>query len=151
MIYFKYTIILLVFCSVLPFLNSCASTETLISNNLENIIQTGDAEWQYSDEILTADVDNGKGFIITDKSYDNFVLELDFKPDSSINSGIFIRCSKKEISPFDCYEVNIWDMHPNQKHRTGAVVEKTTPLEYIETIDRWNHLKIKCEDNHVRV
>lgn len=147
--YIKNTTILILL--VFTFVNSCANKENLISDNLDNMIEAGDAEWNYSKGILTAKVDNGKGFIISDKSYDDFVLELDFKPDSTINSGVFIRCANQEISPFDCYEVNIWDLHPNQNHRTGAIVQKTTPLKTIETIDKWNNLKIKCIDNQIKV
>jgi len=73
--------------------------------------------------------DGTGGFVMTEKSYSNFTLELEFKPDSTVNSGIYIRCKKKVLSDIDCYEVNNWDLHPQQKNRTGAIVSRTSPMK----------------------
>lgn len=95
-------------------------------------------------------VKEGAGFVMTEKEYTDFVLELEFKPDSTINSGVFIRCKNKELSFTDCYEINIWDLHPNQDNRTGAVVSRTTPMTYVETLDKWNTYKISIKENHLQ-
>ena len=72
-------------------------------------------------------------------------------PDSSINSGVFIRCKNQELSARDCYELNIWDLHPNQDFRTGAVVTRAVPSAFVETIGKWNTYKIKAQGDHLHV
>ncbi len=110
----------------------------------------GDAIWSFSNGELTGTPGKG-GFVITKDSYKNFLLELEFKPDSTINSGVFLRCQNREISPEDCYEINIWDHHPNQDFRTGSVVMKFLPLEKVETIDAWNRMSVDIKNNSIKV
>jgi hypothetical protein len=122
---------------------SCQNSEILFEENGTDWIEEGDANWNFSNNELIGEVSDEVGFIMTQNTYKDFVLELEFKPDSTINSGIFIRCKNFEISAEDCYEVNIWDLHPNQDFRTGAIVAKFKPLAIVETIDKWNTYKIK--------
>lgn len=87
---------------------------------------------------------------MTNDRYRNFELELEFFPDSSINSGVFVRCMNKELSNIDCYEMNIWDLHPDQKSRTGAIVTRASPLAIVATLGQWNTYKIICRDNRIQ-
>lgn len=111
----------------------------------------GDASWKFLNEKLIGEVVYGAGFLLTKKRYNDFILELEFKPDSTINSGVFIRCKNKDINPFNCYELNIWDLHPDQKNRTGALVARVTPLAIVETINKWNTCRIKARNKHIMV
>lgn len=128
---------------------SCTEKTDLFANEYEAWDTFGDADWTLENGELTGTVKDTVGFLMTKASYTDFILELEFKPDSTINSGIYIRCQNKEISFTDCYEINIWDLHPNQDNRTGSVVNRAKPLEIVETIDKWNSYKIKIEGNHV--
>ena len=128
-----------------------SSSETLFQENADDWFSEGDAQWKFVNGELVGSLDSGNGFVMTEKSYKDFMLELEFKPDSTINSGIFIRCKENAISNVDCYEINIWDLHPDQKNRTGAVVTRTTPLAIVETLDKWNSYKIKNEKDHLQV
>ncbi|MGI9553272.1 MAG: 3-keto-disaccharide hydrolase [Aurantibacter sp.] len=134
---------------------SCAekniSKEVLFEENGKDWFSQGDAQWKFVDGELVGSLESGTGFVMTKKSYKDFVLELEFKPDSTINSGIFIRCKENEISNIDCYEINIWDLHPDQKSRTGAVVTRSTPMAKVETLGKWNSYKIKNEKDHLQV
>ncbi len=130
---------------------SCQNSDTLFLENGKDWIQSGDAHWSFSNNILTAKVNDEVGFVMTRNTYKNFVLELEFKPDSTINSGVFIRCKNYALSAEDCYEVNIWDLHPNQDFRTGAIVTKLKPLARVETIGKWNSYKIKNVKDHLEV
>lgn len=127
------------------------SSETLFQENADDWFSEGDAQWKFVNGELVGSLDSGSGFVMTEKSYKDFVLELEFKPDSTINSGIFIRCKENAISNVDCYEINIWDLHPDQKNRTGAVVTRSTPLAIVETLNKWNSYKIKNEKDHLQV
>lgn len=141
---------LLIFVTLL--LNtSCQNSYSLFQENTDDWNIVGDAVWKFSDNELVATVKNGDGFVITKQTYNDFVLELEFNPDSTINSGVFIRCKNQEITPIDCYEINIWDLHPNQNYRTGAIVMKSVPLAKVETNYNWNTYKIKAEKNNIQI
>ncbi|WP_237701153.1 DUF1080 domain-containing protein [Maribacter sp. HTCC2170] len=131
------------------FFNNAKPAELFKKNSKECFI-SGDATWNFIDNEIVGIAKGASGFIMTKKSYKNFILELEFKPDSTVNSGIFIRCKNKELSMVDCYENNIWDLHPNQENRTGAVVNRSKPLIYVNTLDKWNTYKIKIEKNHLQ-
>ncbi len=140
---------------LLIFMVSCFETaqewNVLFSEDGDDWVANGDAEWKFVNGELVGSLDNGAGFVMTRNSYANFILELEFKPDSTINSGIFIRCKENTISNVDCYEINIWDLHPNQDSRTGAVVTRAKPLKKIETLNKWNTYKIKNYKDHLQV
>lgn len=140
---------ILVIASIVFCLSSCGQTEKMLNNNFEGWQVFGGAEWKFHENELIGNVKDSVGFVMTENTYQDFILELEFKPDSTINSGIYIRCQNKEISFTDCYEINIWDLHPNQDFRTGSVVNRATPLEYVETIGQWNSYKIQIKDDHI--
>lgn len=110
----------------------------------------GRASWKFDGDQLVGTSLGGSGFVMTNKKYQNFTLSLEFYPDAGINSGIFVRCKNKEISNKECYEMNIWDYHPDQESRTGSIVTRAKPLIDVQTIGKWNSYKITCEGNHIR-
>lgn len=140
--------------SLLPFLTSSCSGQTepepIFQENGTDYTIEGDATWRFENNELIGSVSEGAGFVMTKASYSDFMLELQFKPDSTINSGIFIRCQKRELSFEDCYEINIWDLHPKQEFRTGAVVSRFSPLKKVETLNQWNRYRIKNKENHLQ-
>ncbi len=129
---------------------SCTNSFVLFQENKKDWFVKGDANWVFTNKEWVGNIKSGFGYLVTNKSYKDFILELEFKPDSTINSGVFIRCTKLEIDPVSCFELNIWDLHPNQDFRTGAVVSKSTPLQHVETINKWNTYKIKIEKSHLK-
>ena len=118
----KTSVLLFLFVLILL---SCNQTQELFNENSEYWIAKGDANWTFSNHELVGIVKDGDGFVITKQSYKDFILDLEFHPDSTINSGVFIRCKNQDINPTDCYELNIWDLHPDQTNRTGAIVTRT--------------------------
>ncbi|MFK7812154.1 MAG: DUF1080 domain-containing protein [Maribacter sp.] len=127
-----------------------APKEILFQEGADDWTIDGDAKWKFVNDELIGTLDSGAGFVMTKKSYSDFVLELEFKPDSSINSGVFIRCKERILSHTDCYEINIWDLHPNQENRTGALVSRAKPLNKVETLDVWNTYKIKNQKDKLQ-
>lgn len=123
---------------------SCKSSSSLFIDNFNWQIG-GDAAWQFDQNQIMGESDGGAGFIMTSDTYKDFTLELEFMPDDKVNSGVFVRCESHEMSPTSCYELNIWDNHPNQELRTGAVVTKSKPLSTVMTINKWNTYKIKAK------
>lgn len=117
----------------------------------DNWFQEGEGSWSFNGDELVALVDSQEGFLMTNARFQNFILELEFHPDSTINSGVFLRCSEHIINDKHCYEVNIWDLRPEQNYRTGSIVGLSEPLAHIETIDRWNSYKMQCEGDRIQV
>ncbi len=130
---------------------SCGESYELFQKEAKDWKNYGNAEWSFSNNTLIGKVSDGDGFVMTDRSYSDFILELEFKPDRTINSGVFVRCTQKELSATDCHELNIWDLHPNQDYRTGAIVTKVIPLKRLETLNKWNTYKIKTEQHRIQV
>ena len=110
----------------------------------------GEAEWKYQGKEIVAKIDSGMSGFMTKAIYSDFELMVDFYPDSTINSGIFTRCQERVLSATDCYEFNIWDNHPNQSYRTGALVTHGPPLAHVNCIDQWNTYKIRCEGSQLK-
>ncbi|MDH5399823.1 MAG: DUF1080 domain-containing protein [Cyclobacteriaceae bacterium] len=129
---------------------ACQSPKALFQEKNDDWFAKGDADWKFLNNELVGTISNGNGLVMTRKSYGDFVLELEFHPDSTINSGVFIRCKNEELSATDCYEINIWDLNPNQDYRTGGVVLRSKPLAHVETLNQWNSYKIQCKNNHVQ-
>ena len=139
-------VVMILFISI-----SCNQSQTLFQKNTNDWDAFGDANWNFSNNELIGEIKDGAGFVMTKQSYKDFILELEFKPDSTINSGVFIRCNKEEINPTDCFELNIWDLHPDQENRTGAIVTKHPPLTLVKTINKWNTYRIKAKKNQIQV
>jgi hypothetical protein len=98
---------------------------TLIDGDkgLENWNQVGAANWHVENDAIVAD--HGKpGFLVSKQPYGDFEIRAEFWAATDTNSGVFIRCSNpKEIAGATCYEVNIWDIRPEPKYGTGAIVD----------------------------
>lgn len=112
----------------------------------------GDSAWQVQQGVIEAS-GRGDGFLVSDGEFRDFRLTLDFWVDRSTNSGVFIRCGDRgRIHPDTCYELNIWDKHPRQEARTGAIVFRAMPpLAQVQTIDRWNTLDVVARGREVEL
>ncbi|MEQ9566877.1 MAG: DUF1080 domain-containing protein, partial [Pseudomonadales bacterium] len=117
----------LLLIAVILVTTSCQKKVTLFQQDGEGWFMDGDAAWTFDNGELTGTVTDGAGFVMTDKTYKNFELELEFYPSDSINSGVFVRCEGHAITATECYEINIWDARPDPEYRTGAVVLKSAP------------------------
>lgn len=120
---------------------------------LENFNRVGDANWRAEGGAIVAD--KGKsGFLVTKSFYTDFVIRAEFWAASDTNSGIFIRASDPfKITADNAYEVNVWDIRPEPKYATGAIVnlaEVPVPLVY-KAGGRWNTLEITAQGNQLSV
>lgn len=122
----------------------------LFEENGANWFEGGDAHWEFKEKELTGTSTGAAGFVMTRESYKNFELLLEFYPDSTVNSGIFVRCAHREISNIDCYEMNIWDLHPDQKSRTGSIVTRADPIANVETLNKWNTYRLVLKGGEIK-
>lgn len=113
--------------------------------------EVGQARWNWSTsgEVIA---DAGDGFLVSKKQYSDYEMSFEFSVDASTNSGVLIHCrNPEEITPLTCYEINIWDKHPQQENRTGAIVTRVPPFMKIDTLGRWNDYRIQVSHTAVVV
>lgn len=97
--------------------------------------------------------DKQYGYLSTEKSYDNFILELSFKQEADGNSGVFIR------SGIEGVKISGWQVEiaPPQKH-TGGIYESygrgwlilpKPEDESILKMGEWNKMRIQVMGDEV--
>ena len=113
----------------------------------------GDAKWTSTNGVTKSTNQSGTGFLVSTAQYDDFELTVEFKPDATVNSGVLVRCQDPEdIALSNCYEINIWDSHPNQNYRTGAIViHSIPPLTHLESVGKWNQYRIIAQGDKISV
>jgi hypothetical protein len=110
----------------------------------------GDANWELADAAVSAD--SGSGYLVTESSYGDFELTLEFWVDEPANSGVFIRCSDPDnIGAANSYEVNIYDTRADQTYRTGGIVNVAAPTSVINTGGQWNSYEITAQGSRLVV
>ena len=110
----------------------------------------GGANWELGDGAVSAN--SGNGFLVSEESYDDFELRLEFWVDEPANSGIFIRCSDPQsVNDRNCYEVNIYDTRADQTYRTGGIVHLAAPSSVIMTGGQWNSYRITARGSRLIV
>lgn len=145
--------------SVIIILSGCATQKSMsIKSEGEALFEDpstffidGEAKWSFEKDGICNILNTGDGFLITNKKYNSFQLEFEFNPDAVVNSGIFIRCKGNEMSYEDCYELNIWDDHPNQSNRTGSIVNRATASTNVSTIGKWNTMKVMAKGTNIQI
>jgi hypothetical protein len=120
---------------------------------LENFNQTGDANWHAAQGAIVADKGKG-GLLVSKKSYKNFVIYAEFYAETDTNSGIFLRASDpSKIGSATAYEVNIWDIRPEPKYGTGAIVDTASIAVPIKNKagGHWNTYEIYANGSQLTV
>lgn len=120
---------------------------------LDNWNRTGDANWHVADGAIVANAGKG-GYLVSKSAYGDFEIRAEFWAETDTNSGIFIRCSDPaKPGAATCYEVNIWDVRPEPKYATGAIVDHAAvpvPLIY-KAGGRWNTYEVTAKGTELTV
>jgi hypothetical protein len=120
---------------------------------LDHWDRTGDANWRVADGAIVADAGKG-GYLVSKNAYRDFEIRAEFWAETDTNSGIFLRCADPaKPGANTCYEVNIWDIRPEPKYATGAIVDVATvpvPLVY-KAGGRWNTYEITAKGTELTV
>jgi hypothetical protein len=115
----------------------------------------GTEKWYVENNELVCESgpDKQYGYLSTNKSYDNFILELNFKLEANGNSGVFIR------SAIEGTKISGWQVEvAPQDHHTGGIYESygrgwlIKPTEEGEKTlkgNEWNKLRIKVLGDEV--
>jgi len=128
-------------------------------NTLRGWHTIGGAKWKFYGDTLIADADSGMGFVVTDKTYGDFVLELEFKVPDGGNSGVFFRATEDERSgrmigyqaEIDSskrgYSGGVYDAK-----RRGWIAPVSDPAKRkLFRSGLWNHMRVEAIGDHIRV
>jgi hypothetical protein len=123
----------------------------------------GKADYEVADSqiIGTTVAGTPNSFLVTDQPYGDFVLELDFKVDSTMNSGIQIRSESMpeyQQGRVHGYQVEI---DPSTRAWSGGIYDEGRrgwlyPMIYNPAAQHafkqgeWNHYRIECIGNSIR-
>ena len=128
--------------------------EALIKNDLSNA-EFKAGVWTVSDGVLTASEDQA---IWSNREYDNFTLDLEFKNAEGSNSGVIVYCNDKQKWIPNSVEIQIADDHAEkwQKQpatwRCGAVFgHKAASKSLVRKPGEWNRYTVTCKDSMIYV
>ncbi len=143
------------FAALVSFVAACESQVQPVAEqssvDLSAWQKVGDDPWRVTDDGVAAGPAEAVGFLVSNDTYADFKLSIEYWVEDDTNSGIFIRCSDpQEISSGNCYEINIWDSHPNQESRTGSVVTMLKPLAHVDALERWAKVEIVASGTRIR-
>jgi hypothetical protein len=87
------------------------------------------------------------GYLISDQSYKNFILSIEFKTEENANSGVYVRSPKENGG----YEVQIWKKQPAGYNTGGIVGTAKTARDYNFKADQWNRYQITADGDHLMI
>ena len=116
---------------------------------------------------------NANTFLCTERSYTNFILEMEFKPSTGLNSGVQVRseCSDSATTAqiegktyrFPAGRVHGYqiEIDPSPRAWTGGLydearrgwlqnLESNQPARQAFKANAWNRLRIECRDDSIR-
>jgi len=145
-------LVLLAACGGGPVVDEEGWQTLLNGSDLSGWKVVGDANWRVEGRAARADRSTAASFLVSENSFVDFDLELEFWVDPQANSGVFLRCQDSgTITDTSCYEANIFDTRPDQTYRTGSIVNVAEPAEFVYTGGQWNRLKITAAGTSLQV
>lgn len=146
--------------------NAAAQTSPSIFNGKDLTgwhVQNGTASYAVKDGVIvgTSVAGSPNSFLVTDKTYGDFILDVECKIDSTQNSGIQFR--SESTSDYDNGRVHGYqvEIDPSERKWTGGIYDEARrgwlyPLTYNPAAQdafkqgEWNSLHIECIGNNIR-
>ncbi len=112
--------------------------------------------WTIEKGVMTASEDQA---IWTQKVYDNFILDLEFKTAEGTNSGVIVYCSDKDNWIPNSVEIQIADDYAPQwanaakDWQCGAIFGHlpANKQQVVKKPGEWNRFTITCRDQNIQV
>ena len=121
------------------------------------IIGGKDENWGVKDGILFT-MGEGGGWLSTDREYDNFQLDLDFRVSEGGNSGVFLRSPRQGDPAYTGMEVQVLDDYASvyarlkQWQYCGSLYGVQAPLLRVtKNAGEWQHYTIVADGPRVKV
>lgn len=113
-----------------------------------------DEGWVVDDGSILCTVKGGQ-YLYTEEQFDNFILDLEYKSEPNVNSGVFIRWANLNDPVQTGLEIQILDTHgkdPATKHCCGALYDALEPTRNVcNPAGEWNQMRITCDGSQVKV
>jgi hypothetical protein len=90
-------------------------------------------------------------YLISKKSYKNFVVRAEFWVSDDANSGLFLRCDPKKIGAKTCYEYNIFDKRPDQTYGTASIVYIAEVNPMPKAGSKWSTMEAGANGRHLTI
>lgn len=147
---------LMIACTFLVFATSCSTGKRLFNGkDLTGWKVHGTEKWYVENGELVCESgpDKKYGYLSTDKTYDNFILDLDFKLEANGNSGVFIRSNiygtkisgwQVEVAPPNNSTGGIYESYGRE-----WLIKPSAEAEKALKATDWNHMRIKADGDVV--
>ncbi len=128
--------------------------ENLFEANLSNAIYSKGI-WSLENGVLTATEDQA---IWSEKDYDNFIIDLEFKTAEGTNSGVMVYATDLENWIPNSVEIQIADDYSEEWSKSpatwqcGAIFGRLAASKHmVKKPGKWNHYTITCKDKNIWV
>jgi hypothetical protein len=151
----KYLLIPFSFFLLSPFISETGFKKLFNGKDLTGWKIHGTEKW-YVDNgelICESGPDKQYGYLSTEKPYDNFILDLDFKLEANGNSGVFIR-SGIEGTKISGWQVEVAPPMQStggiyESYGRGWLIKPKPEDEKILKATDWNHMRIKAVGDEI--
>lgn len=148
----KILLLLLIPCFVFA---QKGKTESLFNGkNLKGWVVYGTEKWYVDKGLLVCESgpDKGYGYLGTEKSYKNFILDLEFFPEDNGNSGVFFHSTidgtkvagwQAEVAPPGHFSGGIYE-----SYKRGWLIKPDKAIDNVK-MNKWNTMRIKVNGDEV--
>lgn len=134
-------------------LSSAPAEELFNGENLDGWEPVGESSggWDVADGILYTD-GSGHGWLSTTETYDDFMLELEFRVPEGGNSGVFLRAPRDGNPAYEGMEIQVLDDYDEQYadlndwQYTGSIYDVKAPAERVsKPAGEWQKMEIVAD------
>ncbi|MGC8829434.1 MAG: 3-keto-disaccharide hydrolase [Verrucomicrobiia bacterium] len=112
------------------------------------------AVWRVENGVLFGSKERGT-WLVSEREYENFVLEFEFKLGELGNSGCALRAPMKGDPAFEGMELQMADLRYNPQAKdselTGGIYRAIAPKKQVYKPTEWNHYIISLNGNSLKV
>ncbi|WP_423147767.1 3-keto-disaccharide hydrolase [Rubrolithibacter danxiaensis] len=127
--------------------------KSLFKSDLSDAIKPDETIWTFDDGILTATEDKN---IWSEKEYNNFILDLEFKTAPGTNSGVVVHASNIENWIPNSMEIQIaddfseeWSKAPKTWQCAAFFGHLAPKKSNVKKPGEWNHYTVTCKDKKI--
>jgi hypothetical protein len=115
-------------------------------DGMQNFNSLGEGNWAAVDGAIqaTGSAGGSAAFLVSQQSFGDFALLVEFWASEDANSGLYLRCQDPTtITDRNCYEANIFDQRPDATYGTGGIVHIGAITEPMQKAGgKWNTYEI---------
>ena len=115
---------------------------------------TKEVEWTVRDGVLHSGKERGT-WLVSEKQFEDFVLEFEIKLTERGNSGVALRAPLKGDPAFDGLELQVADLRYNMQAKdselTGGIYRAIPPTKQVYKPAEWNRFRIELNGPRLKV